>query len=423
MVAQEHKAIFDKDKGREAKVKELQVQRELMQTDLNADGDPNLTAWKQFQMDMRDWNKLMAPSSGNSTGGVGSVYKDVQEKILNGEMKKGWDNWKLAFTDYDKLSHERNMDVSKQQDFEQDKAKLLGGDRSEVPEGADKAQEAGQQKAVDVVTNASTSLHDLVVNKFSEPDFRVLLAKPPKDIGEMEANRKKAEEAGARHATAHANAYKSYIAEQAAEASINESQALLDKEGKPLKQLTDAQRPGMEEGKSKAQSRKSTLSGVKPGTKKSDPSTSNVAGQSTGKLKEGDESMKDKPDGGKTSAMGTDSAKAQDTTDKEANEATDASKAVSDEEVCAVDSLLTIQGEFVDGLNTKNAELDAKIAMDEGLKTEIQGDKVKFVQDRDTAGSEAESLAGQYNADVMEMTAWASSYRTARESFTSSVSK
>jgi hypothetical protein len=158
---------------------------------------------------------------------------------------------------------------------------------------------------------------------------------------------------------------------QAAETSINESQALLDKEGKPLKQLTDAQRPGMEEGKSKAQSRKSTLGGVKPGIKKSDLQTSGVAG----KLKEGDESRRTSPTAGKTSTMGTDSDKDQDTTNKEANESTDATKTVSNQEVSAVDSLLGIQGELADGLDSKNA----KISLDEGLKTEIQTDKVKFV--------------------------------------------
>jgi hypothetical protein len=101
-------------------------------------------------MDIQDWKKLMAPSSGNSTGGVGSIYKDVQENTTG--MKKGWDSWKLSVTDYDKFAHERNMDVSKEKDFQENKGKLLEG----APKSS-RAEQAGQQKDKAVVGNASMS--------------------------------------------------------------------------------------------------------------------------------------------------------------------------------------------------------------------------------------------------------------------------
>jgi len=347
-------------------------------------------------------------SSGNAMGGVGSSYRELLEGMADGSFQEQLARIGRAIAPG--VSADPSPQTQAQQNLQRDQAVL---NTSEEDLLNHRPEESTLQQISGSLTAAGEFLRS-GVNLAGSPSVQHMVQAPPKDMETMGRVRQEAEAAAAQYAVEHAMAYRAYLAEIRMQVSVDEGNALLEGEGRPVQEAAEAAAGPIAEGQQQASQRAATLAGAEPGTQPADPAVASETAAAGGKMDEGAEAQDEQASSGDMSAMGSESASAQDAVNESANTSTSASQDASSQEQEALTQLSTTQQDLASGVGDANSQLEAKIGQNDCVLQDIQTTKATHLSQRDAAGATAEEKAGAYNADLMEMATWAATYRQHR---------
>ncbi len=347
-------------------------------------------------------------SSGNAMGGVGSSYRELLEALAAGEFQEQLARIGRAIAPG--VSADPSPQTQARQNFERDQAVL---NTSEEDLLNHRPEESTLQQITGFLGGAGELLRS-GVNQVGSPSVQHMVKAPPKDLEAMGRVREEAEQAAADYAVNHALAYRAYLAELRMQVSVDEGTALLEGEGKPIQQAAEDAAGPIAEGQQQASQRAATLSGAEPGTSPADASVASETANAGGKMDEGAEAQDEQASSGDMSAMGSESASAQDAVNENATESTSASQDASSQEQEALTQLSTTQQDMASNMGDANSQLEGKIDENDCVLQNIKTTKASHLAARDSAGATAEEKAGSYNTDLMEMATWAATYRQHR---------